>query len=656
MRLMGAVATSPRVRAGVPRALPSWSAGRLPAATLAARSQLQAPQPWRPLGTAVRCVLLLLLLVRRAASFPPPFTDSVAYSVGAVRPLPRAAPYLDAANATHLAAVVAARAHKGELVFFLFESTRVRWLDFALNMAAQLTAVGFWHYVALAAFPVDCERLLARWEDVYGADNAARPPPACVLAPSPPHGEPERLEFHAFWVGCWTFLTDVLRLNVSTLLLDLDFAIHRDVYADLYDPCVAGAAAVAHAEGGGANAGFFYANARHADPQGPLAWAVAQVRRRYDLFMAARSLDAEGRPPGNTWEQDLLKDAIRVAQCCTNTSEWDFTGVITVPDHPFWTAHPQNFSRVPNESSLLLPDNVTCAGPGRWNASGTGRFADLFSMGRRQGSMVLLRKPADAPGPPWEALPREHLLYAQGYLCTFGDVVHVGWNNANPPSALTHLLKSRGLWLADLKVAEQELSHVSRLAFMQAFGFWEPLLDAARAAASPPLLFLDAGVVRAAASAPEITHARELVARAMRAAAVTRRTLVLPELPCTAPWIIRSNDSNNHGYTDPRIIVVPQADAPTGGPRPPRCFVGVHRFVFCWPWGGHVAFGFDTHVGARRASARHAAFDAVALRDSRDDVVLTHLSFVAVAAAATESEEARAAVAAVEKECRDYFE
>ena len=151
----------------------------------------KAPPPCRTAR-----LLLLLAALRCACGYAGPFTASPRYSAGKVAPL-RESPPLNASDAADLDEIATTRSYQGDLLFFQFESHRHRWLNFALNMASQLTAVGYHHYVALAGFAVDCERLHARWRELYAdaGPGGAHPQPACAVAALPVHGTSENVEF-----------------------------------------------------------------------------------------------------------------------------------------------------------------------------------------------------------------------------------------------------------------------------------------------------------------------------------------------------------------------------------------------------------------------------------------------------------------------------
>jgi len=85
--------------------------------------------------------------------------------------------------------------------------------------------------------------------------------------------------------------------------------------------------------------------------------------------------------------------------------------------------------------------------------------------------MSVLYKPHDAPGPKHSELPVEHLMWAPAFFIQYGNIASSGWSSsADPPSALTHMLKSKGLWMSSLKRAAEEGSHVARQSMMLAHG------------------------------------------------------------------------------------------------------------------------------------------------------------------------------------------
>jgi hypothetical protein len=320
--------------------------------------------------------VVLALAVATVAALPPAFTSSRFYSAGKVQALPEAP--LDAANAVDVLKI-GARAFpfgepRRELIVFQFTAPESRWLDFALNMVAQLAAAGYHHFVALGGRAEDCTKLHARWKELQSAPGLDSRllgfVPACVYSSAPPVTDGNSL-----WVSRYALLTSLVEQRVNALLLDLDFVLHRDVYEDLYSPCLAPATVLVHAEGGGPNGGFFYV--RDAHPDGAAHWVLAQVKRRYDMYAAEHQ--RTGKWPGAVMDQEIIKDAVRVASYPTQGSEWDMGSCPLGRrhcDHPFWLLHPQNES-LPSEPFTDVPvpgyDNSTCDGESRWDVSTPGR-------------------------------------------------------------------------------------------------------------------------------------------------------------------------------------------------------------------------------------------------------------------------------------------
>ena len=395
-------------------------------------------------------------------------------------------------------------------------------------------------------------------------------------------------------------------------------------------------------EGGGPNAGFVYIRGAH--PDGAAHWVVAQIKRRVDMFEAERA--ATGKLPGNTWEQDILKDAVRIA-LSPNGSHWDM-GFYHDKSHPFWKLHPQEgYSQEYVTTGVHVDKEAKCDAASRFDDLGSDRLREMTGAGKRPDGLLLLTKPADAPGAPSSTLPAEYLLYAPSYLMLYGEALHLTWNYANMPSAMTHMLKATATWLPSIADVDASMSHVTRLACMQAFGYWAPEIFEADAA-TKPLMYLKDSLVAAASAHHDAGHIRELVARALHAAALTQRVLVLPQLPCVSPWLVRSNDTNGHGGVgDNRVFVVP-------GPDGVSCYVGAHSYEFCWPW-DHVVYAFDPIAVRRRAAAQTAAWDRARLLPNvtSGDVVVNHLPYHAVTDAVTTAD--KDMLKHLEEDCHNIF-
>lgn len=193
------------------------------------------------------------------------------------------------------------------MIVFQFTAQESKWLDFALNMVAQLAAAGYHHFVALAGREKDCEAMHAGWRRLGQAPDLDPRlvgfVPACVWSSAPVFTDGNSL-----WVARYALLTSLVEQRINALLVDLDFVFHRDVYADLYSPCLIPATVLVHAEGGGPNGGFF--RVRGAHPDGAAHWILAQVKRRYDMYKAEQ--EKTGTWPGAVMDQEIIKDAVRV--------------------------------------------------------------------------------------------------------------------------------------------------------------------------------------------------------------------------------------------------------------------------------------------------------------------------------------------------------
>jgi len=585
-----------------------------------------------------------------------PFTSSRAYSAGAVAPV-REAPPWDVSTPEGVAAA-ASRAFKGDLIVFQFETRHNggRFFDFALNLAAQLDAAGFHHYVALGAFPYDCEVLHSRWRELFPQASAQ---PSCVVATWPFHGVPEGGAIaEGMWIARYQLVADLVAQGLSgVMMLDADTAIHRDPYADLDAPCFQNTTMVVLAEGGGPNGGFFYA--RNAHPEGATHWVLSQPARRWRLFMEGGWKPPEGGPPGPTMDQSLIKDAVRVVVMPTRGSHWDL-GHERNADHPFWKAHPEWAPEPePKEQprDVDTPSGLECPGAERWRVAGpTGeKHAEWYGLRNRANARTALYKPADAPGALQTSLPQEWLLWAPSYFISFGEIAAAGWQDGvTPASALTHMLTSRACWRLTTNEAHDFSGHAARQAYMQVHHKWAPQLTQRRAG-DAALLFLAEAEVAAAVRHRSPLRLRALVAHGLRAAAATGRLLVLPHFLCAdAPWVAK-NERSLTGILDERLLV-------TGPPSALTCHPGPHPGTDCWAWRnlpdhpdtGFLVHGFDAAAIARRpaAAAVAAGWTAEGLRAQPGDVVVEGVD---VPPLLTEGSPLRADVARVEKVCWAFF-
>lgn len=176
---------------------------------------------------------------------------------------------------------------------------------------------------------------------------------------------------------------------------------------------------------------------------------------------------------------------------------------------------------------------------------------------------------------------------------------------------VTHLIRTKGTFRASRALAD-ESSKVARLAYLQLYGLLDPgerlLPPGAR------LLFVDERLVaRVASHWPQL---RNVVREALWEAAAFGRLLVLPRLPCDAPW-----SKGLHRRDDERLLWDRRPGAGGGaGDAAFRCYAGVHIHTSCWP-GERVAMAFDPEVVARRPGARRGGDLA-----QPGDVVVSHFS------------------------------
>jgi hypothetical protein len=262
--------------------------------------------------------------------------------------------------------------------------------------------------------------------------------------------------------------------------------------------------------------------------------------------------------------------------------------------------------------------------------------------------MSVMYKPHDAPGLKQSELPLEHLMWAPGFFVQYGNIAHTGWSSsAAPPSALTHMLKAKGLWMSSVKRAAEEGSHVARQSMMLAHGHWLPQLSILPST-DKRLLFLADHVVSLASLHETQKRIRDVVSRGMVAAVLTGRIFVLPRVPCDAPWIRHAGEHTHslHGVQDPRIVV-------TGTEEEPICHVGVHPNSQCWPW-TYVAYMYDPLVAARLEAAKpYVNYEQDAMAAEQADVVLGITPHELADDAGVVHGERRGSM---ESECRAFFE
>jgi hypothetical protein len=528
-----------------------------------------------------------------------PFLESPMYSFGKTRPLP-ASPPLDVGDAAQMAAMLSARAYKGELLLWQFDASATcattcsgiprSWLEQAVNMVAQMNDVGFGHYIALAPRPEACKALHSSWV----AGRGAGPPPACVWSSQPFNQTgpvPREVDVYGMWAMRYHTVVAVARRGVNVFMHDLDMAWHRDPYADFVAPPLDGAVLIALREGP-VNGGMMYV--RNAAPNGAALWMLSQVARQDTL--ALQWMKRSGRDPGRQMDQNTLASALRVA--LFNRSEWDLWEMYNIggqqADHPLFVEHPQ---KVPAQNTFQWRDtppiydapSLDAGCPYAAVPGGCARWERAIERWVLRKSIVkwnTIHVPTDAAQGPG---PSETIFCAPIWTFTHGGITQEGWSydpEVPPVSAMTHLLGTETNFAETLRG-----SHIGRMITAQAAGYVSPAA-ALGAQEHTRLLHASPAAVFAASDAPTIGPLRTLVRRHVLLAALAGLMPVLPEVPCDAPWVKRSNNTPT-GIHDHRLLR-------GGTSRAPRCYISAGGWDSCWPW-LHMAFVFDenTRLDAR---------------------------------------------------------
>jgi hypothetical protein len=513
--------------------------------------------------------------------------------------------------------------------------------------------VGFGHYLALGANPNACLELHAAWT----AGAGSGPPPACAWSSAPLNKTgpmPRTIDTFAMWSTRYWVAVAVARRGVNVFMHDLDMVFHRDPYEDFAAPPLDAATLIALQEGP-VNGGMMYV--RRAAPNGAALWVLSQVERQDTLGVVQQQ--ATGSSPGRLMDQNTLGAALRVAVC--NKSEWDLFELYNSggdKEHAFWKAHPQAGSpesfQWRNSNGSYTAPAVAAGCPYAALPGGCARWEAALPRWHLRDAAVLwqtMHVPADAADGPG---PSELIFAAPFWTFTHGDFSQEGWSydrGTQPITAMTHLLGS------DTNFADTKRgSHVGRMLTAQAAGYVSP----AAALGAPNrtrLLHVSREASWAAADAATIVPLRTLVRRLVLAAALAGLMPVLPEVPCAAAWVKRSNNTPT-GIEDHRVVI-------GGSASEPRCFVSAGGWDSCWPW-LHVAFAFDdgTHPENRAAALRatlprapgggiDAAAWAAAAAAAPGDVLLADADADVPAAAALAAEQA-AAVDAFTRACPEF--
>ena len=484
----------------------------------------------------------------------------------------------DLADKATLALVLEAKVFRGELILFAFNSA---WLDWGVNMAAQLHHVGFDHFVAFTFGAAECESLRAHvphasclWSSFPGGSE------------SPGWEGPEAAGTQGLWIKRYFACTQLASLQVNVLMLDLDTIVFRDPYVDLKAPPLQGVKLI-HLKEGFANGGMFYL--QNVQASSPALWVHKHVLWKANLIVAVEHTDHQHL--GTFMDQALLNDNLNAAAC--NSSTLDMPSVYVTGDkawgHPFWQTRSEVFNKSAGELSRReegkpwycdwLRSNDTyayeegmsrheCVQPcGERCTLAWDKYRREQLTGKRL-EFLELRIPLDAVPAP--TLPREMDLFAAAPPWVFGlcDAAHTGWHYA----ALIHLVACSADWADD-----HPWTHVGRRALMVAAGAWrrEAVIQPV-----PPMLAVSPTLVVSADLQTKADVTR-LISRILAAAASAGRLPVLPGFDCSLPWIAKS-DSARDGVFDKNVIK--------------------HRGV-CYPAPGgvncnhaHVIGGYEFHV------------------------------------------------------------
>jgi hypothetical protein len=432
-------------------------------------------------------------------------------------------------------------------------------------MAAQLSHVGFEHYVALAPDEAQCRTLVEHM-----------PEASCVWTTEPQMiGVQYGVE--GLWIQRYYACTSLARAGLNVLMMDLDTIIYRDPYPDLHSPPL-DTAKLIHLKEGFANGGLFYM--QNVDPEdSPAFWIHSHVLATAQLIANARQND--GAHMGTMMDQALLNDNLNDAGC--NSSVYDMPSVYVTGDsshgHKFWKTMSPVFGKTAGELSVRVDGqrwyceplsgapssySVASSEPTPCETITKEIMGEALSLNETGGSYFLrqagrvasaceghwsayrrdyltekplmhlqLRIPLDAVDPaPGPEVSRTMEIFAVAPEWTFGhcDSAHAGWQT----SALVHLVACSADW------SGKEWTHVGRRALMVAAGAWRRegnLRQTFRFLTVNPLLALTANVTTK-------DEASAFIVKVIAVAASLDRTPVLPGFDCESPWIKRESWSS----------------------------------------------------------------------------------------------------------------
>ena len=429
-------------------------------------------------------------------------------------------------------------------------------------MAAQLTHVGFEHYVALAPDEAQCNTLV---EHVKAASCVWTTYPG--ESESPGWAQQGALNVMALWIQRYHACTSLVRAGVNVLMMDLDTIVYRDPYPELKAPPLADVKLI-HLKEGFANGGLFYMQNIADAASSPAFWIHSHVMRTANLIVDV--LFRDGANLGTMMDQALLNDNLNDAGC--NSSVYDMPSVYVTGEsahgHKHWQTVSPVFGKtaaelsvrgsqgqrwycdflhtdvkydynppeaVPNpcEVPAHLPENgeharAMLADTAACEKAWTQYKADYLT--QKSLDYLELRIPLDSvdpPSGPEGSRAMEKFAVAPEWVFGHCDSAHAGWHS----SALIHLVACSADW------GGKEWTHVGRRALMVAAGAWrrEALLGFTRnyLVVSPALMAAQKFATKAEAS--------RFLQLVIAAAAAQNRMPVLPAFDCASDWMAHSS-------------------------------------------------------------------------------------------------------------------
>jgi hypothetical protein len=468
----------------------------------------------------------------------------------------------DPANLT-LALQLRATEHKKVILFGLSAATgRGRhlddfWMLLAQNMVARLHSTGFDHYIALASSPKDCRTLHERWP-------IAGVVPSCAYSSEPYHlaqtsgGGPD------LCIGRYWILGKIAERGFDVFLTDLDVTIHHDFHELIDSPPLNNYVALFMAEGP-VNSGTTFVRGTRAHPHGGVLWTIREITRR-DLLLH-QYMHQGGDNPGTFYDQGILGFALGVAST-PGLSEWDWWEQYSVSKNKesnFWKIHPQHerkafkWKLTTEHYSTPWPDcpSQDASVCERWE-----NFKKRFELVGVPFRTSLLCTPFDSPYHDGD-VPCEPTAAGPTWLWAHGEVVSHGWAGA---SASTHWLGIEKTWCENFLG-----SHTGRFNVMLAAGFIDLRLMSlphARERRAHTLAWTH-GVRQS------YKEASSLLTSAFQSAVEAGIPFSVPELPCDAPWITKS-DLTRSGILDWRVIETPDGRCWPAPPGWNTCFSHHH--------------------------------------------------------------------------------